>query len=69
MWLREQLDKILLSDHEWKKKYCPHLYEFLSRGGKYEFSLGDEMGASTFIGEGKEKEEVKPSGSNNKREG
>jgi hypothetical protein len=28
-WVREQLDKIILSDHEWKKKYCPFLYNYL----------------------------------------
>lgn len=28
-WIRMQIDKILLSDHEWKKKYCPTLYNYL----------------------------------------
>ena len=26
---REWLDRFLLSDHEWKKKYCPNLYHYL----------------------------------------
>ena len=28
-WLREIWDKIILYDEEWKKKYCPHLYNYL----------------------------------------
>lgn len=28
-WIREQTDKIILSDHEWKKKYCSHLFHYL----------------------------------------
>lgn len=27
--LRRFIDRILLSDHEWKKKYCPELYHYL----------------------------------------
>jgi len=25
----EFVDRIILSDHEYKKKYCPHLYSYL----------------------------------------
>jgi hypothetical protein len=24
--IRKFIDRFILSDHEWKKKYCPHLY-------------------------------------------
>lgn len=27
--LRAFLDRFLLNDHEWKKKYCPDLYHYL----------------------------------------
>lgn len=27
--LREIFDSLVLSDHEWKKKYCPFLYHYL----------------------------------------
>ena len=29
LWFRERWDSVVLSDHEWKKKYCPHLYSWL----------------------------------------
>ena len=29
-WLRMQLDKVLLSDHAWKEKYCPTLFGILA---------------------------------------
>ena len=28
-WIRKKIDSIFLSDHEWKKKYCPTLYNYL----------------------------------------
>jgi len=34
-WIRIQLDKVFLSDHEWKKKYCSHLFHYL-------FEMNDE---------------------------
>lgn len=34
--IRKQIDKVLLSDHEWKKKYCPILYNYL-------FNMNDEQ--------------------------
>jgi hypothetical protein len=29
MWIRMQIDKMFLSDCEWKKKYCPNLFHYL----------------------------------------
>ena len=31
MKIREWLDSVFLSDHEWKKKYCPDLHNYLFR--------------------------------------
>ena len=28
-WLRRIWDRLFLSDHEWKKKNCPHIYHWL----------------------------------------
>ncbi len=38
MWLREWYDRLVLSDHEWKKKYCPHIYHYLFEMGEKERS-------------------------------
>jgi len=35
MKTREWLDRILLSDHRWKQKYCPDLFHWL-------FEMNDE---------------------------
>lgn len=32
MKIRELIDRVILSDHEWKKKYCPLLYKAVSEG-------------------------------------
>jgi hypothetical protein len=44
--IREVLDRLLLSDHEWKKKYCPEVYSWL-------FELTDEE-RKEIIKKGKE---------------
>ncbi len=41
-WFRENLDKILLSDQEWKKKYCPFLYDYL-------FEMAPEQRHEAFL--------------------
>lgn len=40
-WIREQIDKFVLSDFEWKKKYCPYLHHYL-------FSLTEEERSKIF---------------------
>lgn len=39
--IREFLDRFLLSDHEWKKKYCPDLYHWI-------FEMSDEEKKKTY---------------------
>uniref|UniRef100_A0A6H1ZY10 Uncharacterized protein n=1 Tax=viral metagenome TaxID=1070528 RepID=A0A6H1ZY10_9ZZZZ len=29
-WFREQFDCVFLSNNEWKKKYCPSVYDYFS---------------------------------------
>lgn len=49
--IREWLDSIFLSDHEWKKKYCPNLYNYL-------FKMTDEERRETNWAE-KIREEIR----------
>ena len=39
--IRKFIDKFLLSDHEWKRKYCPTLYNYL-------FKMSDEERHEAF---------------------
>ena len=70
-WLREKLDGIILSDHEWKKKYCPTLYNYLfclneeerhkqylemQKGAEERFQEGVRMGVCGTVYLGNEEE-------------
>jgi len=50
-WFRMQIDKIILNDHDWKKKYCPCLYHYL-------FEISDEERHRMWINIKKNKEEL-----------
>jgi len=28
-WMKEKFDRIILNDHEYKRKYCPFIYNYL----------------------------------------